>query len=89
MATQKTNPKKKPATQMDVKHAEERGILIGVTSAQVLMFTVLLDKKGYSRDELLEIWNWTVSLSDSVKEGRVNISDLRMVLREEYGLKEI
>lgn len=84
--SQKTNPKKIPATQADVKRAEERGLAFGLRMAKALMLTVLFDKKGYSKDEMREVWGWLISLSESVSEGRVKMNDLYMVLREEYGI---
>lgn len=82
----KINPRNKPATQADVKRAEERGLLFGLRMAKALMLTVLFDKKGYSKEEMQEVWKWLISLSESVTEGRVKMNDLYMVLREEYGI---
>ena len=84
MKNSKINPKKIPATQADVKRAEERGLLFGLRMAKALMLTVLFDKKGYSKEEMQEVWKWLISLSESVTEGRVKMNDLYMVLREEY-----
>ena len=80
----KTNPRNKPATQADVKRAEERGLIFGLRMAKALMLTVLFDKKGYDKAEMKEVWEWLVYLSDSVSEGRVKMNDLYTVLREEY-----
>ena len=84
MGNSKTNPKKIPATQADVKRGEERGVVFGLRMAKALMLTVLFDKKGYTKEEMLEVWGWLISLSESVDEGRVKMNDLYMVLREEY-----
>ena len=37
-------------------------------------------------EELQRIWDKVNDVSDSVAKGYVNVSDLRNVLREEYGI---
>ena len=80
----KTNPRKKPATYADIKRAEERGLLFGLRMAKGLVFTALLDKMGWDKYMLHELWQHTTDLSTSVKEGYISMTDLYRVLREEY-----
>lgn len=54
---------------------------------KVLVFTALLDKKGFTLDDLVDVWEQVEKLSDSVTEGRITIADMACVLREEYGLQ--
>lgn len=80
----KVNPRNKPATYADIKRAEEMGLLFGLRMAKGLVFTALLDKMGWDKEKLHELWEHTSNLSTSVKEGYVKMSDLYQVLREEY-----
>jgi hypothetical protein len=54
--------------------------------AEVLIFTVLLDKQGFDSDRLLDVWHQVGDLSDSVNKGIVSVKDLETVLKEEYGI---
>lgn len=80
----KINPRNKPATYADIKRAEERGLIFGLRMAKGLVFTALLDKMGWGKDELRKLWQHTTDLSTSVKEGYISMTDLYRVLREEY-----
>lgn len=66
-----------------IRDAKEKATEQAVSLALVLMFSVLLDK--YNAEEYIEdIWKDWNKLAEEVKEGRVNLSDLRDVLRKEY-----
>ena len=77
------NPRRKPATQADVEKAVKSGVKEAVAGAQAIFFTVLRDKEGYDKEKLQEFWKKVTVLSEEILEGRVSISDLRYVLREE------
>lgn len=79
----KTNPRNMPATVADVKKAAKAGVAEAVTSTQVIFFTVLRDKNGFDKEELVDFWENVKSLSDEILEGRVSIGDLRHVLKVE------
>ena len=85
-SNKKTNPRRKPATYADVEKGEERGIAAGIRYTQAIVFTVMLDKFGWDKEQLMVLWKEVDKLCDSVKEGRVTLSDLLRVLRMEYGL---
>lgn len=80
----KINPRKRPATQADVEKAKKQATDEAVSLAMTIFLTVLKDKNGFSNEELLDTWKNVESLSDSIKDGYVNVYDLRIVLREEY-----
>lgn len=82
----KTNPRKIPATAADVKRAAKEGVDGTVSGVQAIFFTVLRDKEGYDKERLHEFWENVKKLSEEIIEGRVTISDLRQVLREEAGI---
>lgn len=80
----KINPRKRPATQADVEKAKKQATDEAVSLAMTIFLTVLKDKNGFSNEELLDTWKNVESLSESIKDGYVNVYDLRIVLREEY-----
>ena len=49
-----------------------------------IMFTVLLDKEGFTQEDLQRLWREVNDLSDSIAQGYVSAADLRNVLRREY-----
>lgn len=83
----KVNPHRSPRTQADVNRAKYGAIEDAIRMTKVLMFTALLDKKGFTLDDLVDVWEQVEKLSDSVTEGRITIADMACVLREEYGLQ--
>lgn len=82
----KINPKKRPATQADVKRAKDRAQTDALNLAMVIFLTVLVDKQGYDKEHIREVWNEVNSLSDSIAQGYVSFTDLRKVLDEEYDI---
>ena len=82
----KINPKKRPATQADVKRAKDRAQTDALNLAMVIFLTVLVDKQGYDKAHIREVWNEVNSLSDSIAQGYVSFTDLRKVLAEEYDI---
>ena len=82
----KVNPRKRPATAADVKKAVKASVQETVSNTQAIFFTVLMDKEGYDKEKLRDFWKKVQNLSDEIIEGRVSISDLRCVLREEAGI---
>lgn len=81
----KVNPRRRPATQADVERAKYSAIEEAINMTKILIFSALLDKKGFTPDDLADVWEQVEKLSDSVNEGRITIADLACVLREEYG----
>lgn len=67
----------------EIRKAEDKAREEGLSLAMALMLTVLLDKFG-AEDHIQDVWREVEKLSEEVKEGRVNLSDLRNVLRKEY-----
>lgn len=82
----KTNPRRKPVSEADVKRAWERGVNDGVTNAMAIILTVLVDKFG-GADHIRDIWAEVNKMSEEIGEGRVSVSDLRHTLLEEYGIE--
>lgn len=82
----KTNPKRKPATQADVKKAWERGVKDGVQNATAIILTVLVDHFGLA-EQIPDIWKAVCKLSEEVGDNMVSLADLRHVLLTEYQIK--
>ena len=83
----KVNPRRRPASQADVKRAKDKAVGDAIYLTKILVFTALLDKKGFTPDDLADVWKQVDKLADSVNEGRITIADMACVLREEYGFK--
>jgi hypothetical protein len=86
MKKKKVNPRKRPASMSDVERAKAKAMVDALRLAEVLIFTVLLDKQGFDDERLLQVWHQVGDLSDSVNKGIVSVKDLETVLKEEYGI---
>ena len=82
----KTNPRRRPATQADVERAKKAAQGEAISLAMTIMFTALLDKEGFAREDLQRLWREVNDLSDSIAQGYVSAADLRNVLRREYNV---
>lgn len=82
----KTNPRRRPATQADVERAKKAAQGEAISLAMTIMFTVLLDKEGFTQEDLQRLWREVNDLSDSIAQGYVSAADLRNVLRREYSV---
>lgn len=80
----KTNPRRRPATQADVNRAKKDAQGEAISLAMTIMFTALLDKEGFTQEDLQRLWREVNDLSDSIAQGYVSAADLRNVLRREY-----
>lgn len=79
------NPRKIPRTQADVEQAYRRGMNDGTQGALTIMLYTLKDKFGTSDEDLrdfAEAFNYTV---DGISRGYIKESDLKTVIKEEYG----
>lgn len=85
--SKKVNPRRRPATQADVKKAKREAQSKAVDIAWAIMFTVLRDKCGYGPVRLGRIWNWVNALSEEISEGLVSVEDLMDTLAEEAGIE--
>lgn len=83
----KVNPRRRPASEADVKRERERTADGAVKFCMILFLTVMLDKEGSDKEQLQRIMCEIADLSDSVKRGYVNRYDLEKVLLEEYEIQ--
>lgn len=82
----KTNPRRKPATQADVKRAKREAQNEALSLSMVIFLTVMKDKEGATNEDLYRIWKEIEDLSDSVVHGYVDLWDLKTVLEKEYNI---
>lgn len=84
----KVNPRKHifQMTEAELKKELTKAADNGVGLALALCLTVLLDKYGWTGDQIKEIWQHLDKLSEEVKEGRVSAWDLKQVLQDEYNV---
>ena len=84
--SKKVNPRRRPATEADVRRAKDAAIGAAINSAWAIFFTVLRDKEGMENERLRRIWDHVNDLSDGIAQGYVSVQDLMATLYEEAGL---
>ena len=82
----KVNPRRRPATQADVRKAKKEAQMLAIDACWAILFSVMRDKEGYGTKRLRRLWDEVNYLSESVSSGRVNIRDLAETLRDEAGI---
>ena len=86
--SKKVNPRRHvfQMNEHELKKELEKAANNGVGLALALFVTVMVDKYGFSQDDVQELWGHLNKLSEEVKEGRVSAWDLKNVLEEEYNI---
>lgn len=82
----KVNPRRRPASEADVKRAKASASDEAVKLAIAIFLTVLCDDFNFDKDQLQLAWERMDKLSEEIKERRVSAWDLVEVLKEEYGI---
>lgn len=86
MQKKRVNPRRRPASQADVKKAKEEAICKAIVLAKALTFTALLDEGIIKPEDVKRGWDKTRYLADSVNQGHVSIRDMYNTLIEDYGV---
>jgi len=81
----RVNPRRRPATEADVKRAKDDAVKEAVHLSSAIFLTVLVDKFNGS-DHIADIWSEVNKLSEEVIEHRVSVADLVHVLKTEYDI---
>ena len=86
MSRKRTNPNRVlvTITEADKKRMVANAMTEATEAAIATFFTVMLDKHQYTAEMLQSLWSEVNKLSEEITEGRVKISDLKQVLRDEY-----
>ena len=83
----KTNPKRIPRTEADVRKAFENGVKHGSDVTSIIFLTVLLDHFGFDQQRIVKCYHHVMKLSEEIVDRDVSIADLTRVLLEEYQIK--
>lgn len=87
MSRKKVNPRRRPATEADVKRAKDYARNEAVMAVWAIVLTALRDKEGFSKEDLKRVWDESLGISDSILQGYITVQDLVYTLREEAGIK--
>lgn len=82
----KKNPHQIPATRADVDRARRMAKEEAADAAIAIMMTALMDKMGWTTEQVLELWGHVQEVSESIREGRITVPDLKDVLKQEAGI---
>ena len=82
----KKNPRRRPATEADVKRAKAAAQEEAISLAMAIMFTAMLDGGFLTPEQMKPAWEKVNYLSDSIAKRYVNVHDLVKVLEEEYDI---
>lgn len=83
----KKNPRSVQVTLADIQNAAKYAAQKAIQNSLVIFFMVLADKEGFKTKDLKRIYMEIDSLSQSLREGYVSMSDLKNVLKEEHDIK--
>lgn len=82
----KINPCRVPLTQAHIDRVKKQVYMDALRDAMTIFFTALLDKEGMNAGDLQRINTECEDISQSIKDGYVNLADLRHVLKIEYAI---
>ena len=82
------NPRRRPATEADVKKAELRGIDQGVKDAVRVTLYLLIDKHNAPIEDVAQLQNEIQQTASHIIAGRLSWSYIETVLKDN-GIKEI
>lgn len=86
MPKKKKSPKSIPATRADVDRARRMAKEEAADAAIAIMMMALMDKMGWTTEQVLELWGHVQEVSESIREGRITVPDLKDVLKQEAGI---
>lgn len=80
----KTNPRKIPRTEADVRRAREEGRLQGMTFMLTTIIWILCDKHDAPDHDLKQLSEEVAYLCDNIVCGNVSFAEVRRALEEEH-----
>jgi hypothetical protein len=89
MKKKKVNPKRRPATQMDVKRAKMETTDKAIVLTKVIMLTALLDAELIKPEHVKFAWERTQAMAENVLKGYCTIQDMYNVLVNDYGIEDL
>ena len=82
----KLNPRRRPATMADVRHATKEAETKCLNMAICIILSALLDKGFLDPEQMRPAWDAINGMSDSIVKGYCNLTDLKQALKTEYGI---
>ena len=82
----KINPRRRPASQADVKRAKDEAVTKSIVLTKALVFTALLDEGIIKPEDVKRGWDKANYLADSTKRGYISVQDMYDTLIAEYGV---
>ena len=82
----KTNPRKQPRSEADVKKANEQGMLFGTEFALNIVLFVLKDKHNALDEDIMKLRDEFMYQIESISKGYLKYTDVRKALQTEYDL---
>lgn len=90
MGSKSKHKRKSPAsihaTMADVNKAKKAATDISIKMCWGIFFRVLIDKHGYTQDQLKTLWNEINDYSSAVARGDVSVSEILDTLKQEDGM---
>lgn len=80
----KTNPRKIPRTEEDVRKAELKGQMRGITVCLTIVLYVLKDKFGFDDDHLKRFNQWFNLNAELLEQNKIKLRDFHTILKEDY-----
>lgn len=81
----KVNPRRIPRTEADLNKA----IWFTVKHMKALCIQAALDEGLIQPDDVSRLWDRVTRLTSECDEGRIKMTEIYDVLKEEYGLEEV
>lgn len=85
--SKKVNPRRRPATMADIKKAKADATDQAMTAVLYMVLYGLIDKLGYTQEQIMEVKDAFDYVIDSVDQGYIKWQDIERVLDEEYQIK--
>lgn len=82
----KVNPKKKPATEADVKRAYNDGCYDGGHVVFACFMLSIKDAELADNDTLIKIWEHTQMLMEQLRDKEIKLKEIDEVLADEYNV---
>ncbi len=87
MGKKKVNPRRKPATEADVRRAKDKATEDAIRTVLYMLLYVLIDKHGATKEEIHTIQEDLNYIADSMNRGYVDWRDIKRTLEEEYDVE--
>ena len=86
MPSNRTNPKKKPATQYDVERARREGRYEGFNGLMSMFLWVTAEDFNFTDSDLEKLQERIMYYCQEIMSGRLKLNDIISALKEEHGI---